>query len=303
MSFSGKIKEELGREYSNARHCRIAEIVAILSMCGDVDANSSDQVTVKISTENILVAKKYFTLIKKTFNIRTEISIRRNLIKKSVSYTVIIDGHEDASRVLRMTKFPTLSVAVKRTCCKRAFIRGAFLSSGSISNPEKSYHFEIVCATSTKAEQVRDVINSFAMDAKIVLRKKSYVVYLKEGAKIVDMLNIIEAHVALMELENVRIVKEMRGLVNRKVNCETANINKTVSAAVRQVEDIIYIRDTIGLHKLPESLEEIATARVDHQDATLKELGSLLTPAIGKSGVNHRLRKLSTIAQELRDKG
>ena len=138
------------------------------------------------------------------------------------------------------------------------------------------------------------------MDAKTVQRKKSYVVYLKEGSQIVDILNIMEAHVALMELENVRILKEMRNSVNRKVNCETANINKTVSAAVKQVEDITYLRDTIGFEKLSEGLEEIALARLAYPEATLKELGELLSPPVGKSGVNHRLRKLSEMAEKVR---
>ena len=140
------------------------------------------------------------------------------------------------------------------------------------------------------------------MDAKIVRRKKSYVVYLKEGSQIVDILNIMEAHISLMELENVRILKEMRNTVNRKVNCETANINKTVSAAVKQVEDITYLRDTIGFEKMSEGLEEVALARLSHPDATLKELGELLSPPVGKSGVNHRLRKLSEMAEKVRQK-
>src|SRR5699024_8627020 len=141
-------------------------------------------------------------------------------------------------------------------CCRRAFIRGAFLAAGSISNPEKSYHFEITCATEEKARQLQAIIGTFGLDARIVVRKKYHVVYMKEGSQIVDILNVMEAPVSLMELENVRILKEMRGQVNRQVNCETANINKTVSAAVKQLKDIEYIRDTIGLSKLPEGLEE-----------------------------------------------
>ena len=124
--------------------------------------------------------------------------------------------------------------------------------------------------------------------------------YLKEGAQIVDMLNVMGAHVALMNLENVRILKEMRNSVNRKVNCETANISKTVNAAVRQVEDIQFIMDTKGLSSLPENLQEIAQVRLEHPDMPLKDLGTLLMPPIGKSGVNHRLRKISEIAEKLR---
>lgn len=170
-----------------------------------------------------------------------------------------------------------------------------------MSNPEKSYHLEIVCAARKKAEQLKIIISSFGVDAKIVIRKKSYVVYLKEGAQIVTLLNVMEAPVALMELENIRILKDMRNTVNRKVNCETANINKTVSAAVKQIEDITYIRDTIGLHKLPEGLEEISRIRLEYPEATLKELGDLLSVPVGKSGVNHRLRKLGNIAEKLRE--
>ena len=313
MSFSGEIKEELGGQISTARHCQIAEISALISMCGSVMIDSNNRYAIKIHTENLIVARKCFTLLEKTFNIRTEISIRKNLIRQSVSYWIIVKKHEEAIKVLQATKlinkdgevFEELSIVknviVQQYCCKRAFIIGAFLASGSISDPEKSYHFEIVCAVRAKAEQLQKIMNSFGIDAKVILRKKSYVVYVKEGAQIADLLNIIEAHVALMKFENVRIIKDMRNTVNRKVNCETANINKTVSAAVKQVEDIVYIRDTIGLENLSDALRDVALTRLEYPEATLKELGDLLTIPIGKSGVNHRLRKLGEMADKLRE--
>ena len=155
-------------------------------------------------------------------------------------------------------------------------------------------------AVSETAEQLKEVLNFFVFDAKIVLRKKYYVVYMKEGSKIVDVLNIMEAHVALMELENVRILKDMRNKVNRRVNCETANINKTVSAAVKQVEDIEYIDKHKGLRFLDQGLQDIARLRLEHPEATLKELGDMLEPPVGKSGVNHRLKKIGRIAEEIR---
>ena len=192
------------------------------------------------------------------------------------------------------------NVVLMQNCCKRAFIRGAFLAAGSISDPEKFYHFEITCATEAKAKQIQGLILSMGIEAKIVLRKKYFVVYIKEGSQIVDILNVMEAPVALMELENIRILKEMRGSVNRQVNCETANINKTVSAAVKQMEDIIYIRDTAGFDSLPDNLREIAELRLARPEATLKELGEALDPPVGKSGVNHRLRKLGNMAERLR---
>ena len=190
---------------------------------------------------------------------------------------------------------------IQNLCCKRAYIRGAFLASGSVSDPEKGYHFEIACNSLEKAEQLCNMIGSFDIEAKVTRRKKNQIVYIKEGAQIVDALNVMEAHVALMNFENIRILKDMRNSVNRQVNCETANLNKTVSAAVKQIEDIQYIKATIGFDQLPEGLTEIAVLRLEQPEATLKELGQMLSPSVGKSGVNHRLRKLSLIAEELRE--
>ena len=300
---------------SPARHCQIAEIAAILSLCGGIQISGDDRYTIKIHTENVTVARKCFTLLKKTFNIEADISIRRNAhLGKNRVYSVCVKQHEDALRVLKATKLlsedgeigENLSVVgnvvVQNPCCRRAFLRGAFLASGSISDPEKFYHFEITCASMGKAKQLQGLMASFGIDARIVLRKRYFVVYVKEGSQIVDLLNIMEAPVALMELENIRIVKEMRNTVNRKVNCETANINKTVSAAVKQMEDIRYICDTVGLESLPDNLKEMAKMRLERPEATLKELGEALEPPVGKSGVNHRLRKLSLIAQDIRER-
>lgn len=292
MSFSGKIKEELAQHYAKARHCNLAELSALVHMSGSFEKDGYGSCILKLHTENDGVARKCFTLLGKTFNISTDIAIRRNTAKGSCSYYIRAKGEE---------LLAVENVIVQAVCCKRAYIRGAFIASGSMSDPDKSYHFEIVCGTLKQAEYLKNMINSFEMDAKIVKRKKSYVVYLKEGSQIVDILNIMEAHVALLELENVRIMKEMRNTVNRKVNCETANINKTVSASVRQMEDIIYIRDNIGFDKLPDGLKDVALTRLTYPDATLKELGGLLENPIGKSGVNHRLRKLSEIAEKLRE--
>ena len=266
MSFSSRVKEELSRQMSQARHCRIAELAAMVSCCGHGFQSDRGEICLRIQTDILTVARKCFSLLINTFYLNTDIWVK----------------------------------IVQQPCCRRAFIRGAFLASGSISDPEKFYHLEMVASSQMKAEQLRDIVNTFAMEAKIVTRKKYFVVYLKEGNQIVDLLNIMEAYVSLMELENVRILKEMRNSINRQVNCETANIHKTVSAAVSQIEAIEYIRDTIGLDGLPEGLEEIARRRLEQPEATLKELGAALDPPVGKSGVNHRLRKLKTIADSLR---
>ena len=295
MSFSGNIKEEISRQLSPARHCRIAELAAIISMCGAVMIDSRGHAALKIHTENLAVARKSFTLLRRTFNIVVDIAIRVNRERGSSYYYIVVKKHEDAIRVLQAAKLlnpygdveeelsVVKNVVIQETCCKRSFLRGVFLASGSMSDPEK-------------------IMRCFALDAKIVSRKKSFVVYLKEGAQIVDVLNVMEAHQSLMELENIRILKDMRNTVNRKVNCETANINKTVSAAVKQIDDIRYIEETKGLDKLPEGLKDMALTRLTYPEASLKELGALLQNPVGKSGVNHRLRKLSEMAEEIRAK-
>lgn len=313
MSFSSRVKDELSRQNTAARHCQIAETAAILSLCGRVKISEADCFSIEIHTENLAVARKYFTLLKKTFNIRMNVSIRGGgNVSRNRTYIVAVREHDDALKVLQAAKLidahgeirENLSlvrnVVVQNACCRRAFIRGAFLASGSISDPEKFYHFEITCSSMAKAEQLKGVIAAFGVEPKIVPRKKYYVVYVKEGNQIVDILNVMEAPVSLMEFENIRILREMRGNVNRQVNCETANINKTVSAAVKQMEDIRYIRDARGLEGLPVGLLDMARIRLERPEATLKELGEALEPPVGKSGVNHRLRKLSQIADDMR---
>ncbi len=208
-------------------------------------------------------ARKYFTLIKKEYTIEEDI--------------------------------------LRRRCCRRAFLREAFLISGTMSDPNKSYHFELSCASREKAETLQKIIGSFDnMAPKILKRRSGWSVYLKGSDMIVDMLGIMEAPSSFMELENVRIVKDMRNTVNRRFNCEMANLGKTVSAAVRQTEDIIYIRDHAGFRRLPQALAETARVRLEHPEASLQELGGYLDPPVGKSGINHRLRKLSEYARELR---
>ncbi|MDF2614768.1 MAG: whiA [Clostridia bacterium] len=312
MSFSSNVKKELTCVPLGARHCMIAEIAALILMSGEIKYEN-DAYSIKFQTENAAIARKYFTMIKKTFNINTKVvfKISKKFHKKK-TYVLQIKDNEASLKVLKATTIlkyndgkPVIRDYVDLTiiqsiCCKRAYLRGAFLGAGSVSDPEKGYHLEFVNPTLKHAEFIKEVMTLLEMEPKIVPRKTSYVVYLKEGTQIVDLLNIIGAHVALMELENIRIVKEVRNNVNRIVNCETANLKKTVSAAVRQMQDIEYIQATIGIFALPDNLQEIAAYRLEYPSATLKELGELISPPVGKSGVNHRLKKLSEIAEEIR---
>lgn len=289
MSFSREVKEELTRQKSKSRHCQLAELAAILALEGkELIPDVGD---ISLRTDNPLLQQKYAMLMEQAFSADVEKTAEPEEVQRILMALKQLPCKEDVNGLL-----------VQKTCCKRAFIRGAFLAAGSISNPNKSYHFEIVCRSDRLARQIRELMADFEADAKIVERKQHYVVYLKEGSQIVDMLNVMEAYVSLMNLENVRIIKEMRNSVNRKVNCETANISKTVNAAVKQIADITRIRDVLGFEKLPPHLRQMAQLRLEHPDAPLKELGEYLEPPVGKSGVNHRLRKLSAIAEKLPDK-
>lgn len=287
MSFSGEVKEELAEHISHARHCQMAELAAMMSLSGQYGRDSRGLYTIGFQLENDTVLRKCFTLLRKTYNIEKNIGITEEEMQSIYQKFGNLKGPVD----------PNL---IQNTCCRRAFLRGAFLCTGSISDPEKGYHLEFVCTEEDKARQLQQVILGFDIEAKIVLRKKYHVVYIKEGSGIVDLLNVMEAHVSLMNLENLRIVKEMRNSINRRVNCETANITKTVNAASRQIEDILYLRDYYGLQKLPPALRRMAEVRLEYPDAPLKELGSYLEPPVGKSGVNHRLRKLSELAEQIK---
>lgn len=316
MSFSSEVKEELSHVSGQELHCEIAELSAIIGLCGKIDCGENGRYSVVLHTENVAVARRFYSLIKEVFHYQPEVTAtQHDYLKKNRFYMISVRESEKALRVLKTVQLMNNlgqmdeefcvrdNPVLQNTCCRRAFLRGAFLSAGSITDPEKNYHFEIVCLVETKAQQLKELFEFFGLEAKIVMRKKYYVVYLKEGAMISDALNIMGAHVALMKFENVRILKDVRNSVNRRVNCEAANINKTVSAARKQIEDIKYIKNTVGLERLPENLRDIAYARLGEPDATLKELGAMLPTPVGKSGVNHRLRKLSQIAQDIREKG
>lgn len=298
MSFSGEVKEELVKQVAQARHCQIAELAAILEYTGSVRRDTQGNPYIEIQEETPYVARKCFTLLKKTFNIETEIEDEKTHIFTYRNATQI-------NKILQAIKYTdgdnlVNPLVMKSVCCKRAFLRGAFLSIGSMSNPEKGYHLEFVCQSMRQAIQIQDALITFDIEAKTVQRKRYEVLYIKESEGIVELLNVIGAHMALMNLENLRILKDMRNSINRRVNCEAANITKTVNAATKQIDDITYIRDHYGFGNLSDNLREIAEVRLEYPDATLKELGEYLEPKVGKSGVNHRLRKLSELADRLR---
>lgn len=294
MSFSGDIKRELAEVLPEGRHCQVAELAAMVILAGERTKNEGSEDAISIlRTENEILQRKFFTLYKKAFMM---LEVRQFPLEESAEDGKTLAKPEAFFQAIR---HPML---LKRECCRRSFLRGAFLAAGSVSAPEKYYHYEIVCPDQEAAVKVQEVLAGFGLDAKIVRRKNSQVVYLKEGEQIVQAVGLMGASRALLELENVRVFHELRGMVNRQVNCEVANVQRTARMSARQVDDIEYIRTHMGFSGLPPSLQMMAKVRLENPDATLLELGSLLEPKIGKSGVNHRLRRLGEIAADLRKK-
>jgi len=311
LSFSSSVKNELCRTDAKVRCCILSELAAAIRISGLVKVVSQSEIYLKISTENAAFARRIFSLLKILYGLNAEISVRRSKkLKKHVQYILVLTSSMGLKRILSdvnienidasKIKYLDYEFGEKKKCCRKAYLRSAFLAAGSMSDPEKTYHLEIINHKKTIAQEINKLMTFFDLNSKIIKRKGYYVVYLKEGENIVDFLNIIGAHGALLELENVRILKEMRNNVNRIVNCETANLQKTVDASIRQVDNIKYIRDNIGFDNLPDNLRQIAELRLEYSDASLKELGEMLCPCLGKSGVNHRLRKLDEIAENTR---
>ncbi len=317
MSFSSDVKKELSQLTDGGKHCKTAELAAVITLCQGVTVLVSDRLALRIHTENKYVALESERLLREVFAITAQTGIR--LYAKSRVYCVAVTGHADTQQVLRACSLicdgpsgelidvgEQLSLAensiLRRNCCRRAYLKGAFLAAGAISDPRRFYHFEIACPSMEKAQLLQDICAQFDLDARIIPRKSQYVLYLKEGTQIVDVLGVMGAVRSLMDLENIRILREISNDVNRRVNCETANIGRTVDAAMRQIQDIEYIRDKAGLSSLPEPLRQMAQIRLENMDLSLKDLGAMMDPPIGKSGVNHRLAKLSSIAQKLREK-
>lgn len=308
MSFASETKKEL-TNITIKDCCVRAELSALIRMNGSLSF-SNRRLILDIQTENAAIARRIYVLLKRSYEVTVELLVRKKMqLKKNNVYIVrlvekskeilddlqIIEG--DFSLVHNISKN-----LIRKKCCKRSYLRGAFLAGGSVNNPEtSSYHLEIFSLYGEHNESICELMNEFDLNGKTLERRKGYITYLKEAEKITEFLNIVGAHHALLRFEDIRILRDMRNSVNRLVNCETANLNKTIGAALRQIENIKYIERVAGLDSLPDKLREIAELRIAYQDVTLKELGEMMSGGnISKSGINHRLRKIDEIAEKLR---
>jgi len=280
--------------------CDKAELLGVLRMSGAIVIRGMN-IGIHFSTENAALARRVLQILKNNYQVQTEVVITRSRrLKKNNRYQVRVLPAPQVN--IAMTELQLLSMEsdlknplLTKQCCKRAFLRGAFLGGGSISRPSSDYHLEMVTGNEDFARSIIKVMHTFSMKAKLTDRKNDYIVYLKDGESITNFLRVIGAHNSMMEFEGVRVLKEMRNNVNRRVNCETANLGKVVKAAVRQVNCIKFIDEHMGLSELPEALQETAKLRLKYPEASLNELVEY-SGGIGKSGINHRLKKLQEMA-------
>lgn len=308
MSFSGEVKNELVKQLPSHKHCQLSELSAIFTF-GNLDFSESDGIKkLRFLTENALIAKKVFTIVKKSFNIKLGVFFQKAGLKNKSLYGIEICGDKTIKKVLADLRLVqdlngfiyTGKPEKMNNCCRFSFIRGAFLMLGTINDPVKSYHMEFSASKAVSEKLLQSMLSCISEDTKISTRKGERFVYIKDGSVIADVLAAMGASVSLMNYENTRAIKETRGMVNRRVNCEVGNLKKAASAGQKQVKDIEFIIEKNELDNLPENLQQIALLRINNPEASLQELGEMMNPPLGRSGVNHRLQKLISIAEDLR---
>ncbi|MFO7888672.1 MAG: DNA-binding protein WhiA [Eubacteriales bacterium] len=310
MSFSSTVKNEICRKVLPEENCPMSELSAILRSTKSISIEDKN-ISLSINTESSAVARRIYSIIKNKDSTNVSVQIAKNRrLKKHHSYIVKITNLSDNiigqtdflksdSKTYRNINKRIPINLLKNRSCKKAYIRSYFLCNGSITNPEKSYHLEFVSYNQKHAKDLADLLSWFNLKGKYIKRNNYYITYLKESEQIVDLLNIFGAYNSLLDIENIRIIKDMRNNINRVVNCETANLSKTVNTAVRQIRAIRKIDELMGIENLPDNLKVLARLRLKNKESSLKELGDLLDQPIGKSGVNYRLKKIEKIAEDL----
>ena len=305
MSYSSRTKDELCRLEPDSVCCLLAELSGIISVAGSVILRGGGDKRLSIETENIAVARRTFRLLHDVFDVQPQlVTLRRARLGGRSAHRIEISGDE-ASFVLEgcgisvMQRRGVPREITVRKCCRMSFLRGVFLASGSVTDPEKEYHLEFVLGDEAFALAVQKLIARFDLDAHMTMRRQMTLVYLKGQSEITDMLSILGAQSARFAMEDAFIRKELRNNANRAVNCDSANVQRSVTAASRQTQAIERMIAAKGESSLPPALLQTAKLRLRYPEVSLEELGNLCDPPVGKSGVNHRLRRLEKMAQEL----
>ena len=318
MSFASETKNELARIEPEKKCCQLAEISGFLRVAGSLRLAGGGKFRIVITTENPAIARHYKKLIQEYFGIETRLEIGegtavgKNRNSRHYAYSITIDPENLSEQILRETGILLIkegnnyisdgiySGIIKTKCCRKAYLRGLFMGTGTMSDPEKSYHLEFVCHSETLANDLKKMINSFVdLSAKVARRGNSYIVYMKKADYIRDTLAIMGASSQVFSMEETRIKKSMISDAKRIANCDTANLDRSVDAAMRQLDAIRKIEETRGLAWLPEKLQEVARLRVENPYISISALGELCDPPLKKSGINNRLKKIEELAAKL----
>ena len=306
MSYSSQTKEELCRFEPDSVCCLLAELSGIVCAAGSVIYRGGGDKRLSIETENNAVARRAFRLLREVFDVQPQlVTLKRSRLGGRSAYRIEISGSE-ASFVLEgcgiemgQRRGVPREITVRK-CCRMSFLRGVFLACGSVTDPEKNYLLEFTVYRAGLVEPLAALLEQVVGMPKFQLRRDQAVLYYRESENIEDALTAAGAPKSAMELMEVKIVRDMRNKVNRVTNCETANIDKTVTASARQIADIEYLILSLGLEGLPEELREVAVKRMENPELSLRELLGTLSEPLSRSGLNHRLSRLSRMAEELR---
>ncbi len=313
MSFASEVKNELSRIETGKKCCVLAEIAGFIRVAGSIRLAGGGKFRIVIATENPAVARHYKKLMEEYFDIETLLEMGEgSSVGHKRTYYITIDPENRSEQILRETGILLVREGnnyisdgiydgiVRSKCCKKSYLRGTFMGAGTMSSPEKSYHLEFVCRTETFATDLKKLINSFVdIYAKAYKRGKKYIVYMKKADYISDMLGIIGADSHSLFIQNTWVEKSVKNEANRHTNCDTANLDRVVAAAMKQRQAIEKIESTKGLSWLPDKLREIAILRKNNPDLSISSLGELCDPPLKKSGVNSRLKKIEELASKL----
>lgn len=307
MTYSEQVKQELVRLPPEKACCMLSELSALTQACGSLILKGGGRVMVRYSVENAPLAKRIFLLLKDRLSIVPVVAHHTNPRLGGRRILTLTVPEQEARRLLMALHMLRHSEtgdifhgvprgALQRRCCRKAFLRGAFLGAGSMANPEKGYHLEFISASPARAEALRAILHKCDIQAGVAQRRGATVVYVKSGDQVADLLTLMGAPKALLEMENIRIKRASRGQANRALNCDAANVAKQLAAAEKQIMAIKAY--SAHFSSLPAPLQEIARIRLQNPDGSLEQLGALLSPPLGKSGVNHRLRRLMAIIED-----
>lgn len=313
MSFAGETKNELSRLDPEKKCCQLAEIAGFLRVSGSIRLAGGGKFKIVTATDNAAVARHYKKLIKEYFNVETALEIGdAQGPKKGHLYMLTIDPEMHSEQILRETGILLVregnnfisdgiyATLIRSKCCKKSYLRGVFMGSGTMNDPSRGYHLELVCATQTLANDLKKLINSFVdLNAKIVKRKDKYIVYMKSAENICDTLSIMGANAQRLIFDEVVLNKDIVNATVRLTNCDNANTDRTLDASSRQIAAIKKIEELRGLDFLPPKLRVAAQLRLEYPEASLIQLGEMMDPPMKKSGINNRFKKINEIADSL----